>query len=68
VTLVSCSEQTASPSSRPTPAPTSVPTPTPLLSSNCTASLVVGQVDNLLAGKDFETHYLTIGDKFTLSV
>jgi len=45
-----------------------VPTPTPLLSSNCTASLVVGQVDNLLAGKDFETHYLTIGDKFTLSV
>ena len=26
------------------------------------------QVDRLLAGQDFEAHYLTIGDKFTLSV
>jgi hypothetical protein len=29
---------------------------------------VLAQVHQLLAGQDFETHYLTIGDKFTLSV
>jgi hypothetical protein len=29
---------------------------------------VLSQVHELLAGQDFETHYLTIGDKFTLSV
>ena len=64
ITLAACSGQTASPSSAPTPAPT--PAPSPLL--NCTAALVLAQVDQLLAGQDFEAHYLTIGDKFTLSV
>jgi len=29
---------------------------------------VLAQVDQLLAGQDFEAHYLTTGDKFTLSV
>jgi hypothetical protein len=29
---------------------------------------VLAQVRQLLAGQDFEAHYLTIGDKFTLSV
>jgi hypothetical protein len=29
---------------------------------------VLAQVDRMLAGQDFEAHYLTIGDKFTLSV
>jgi hypothetical protein len=29
---------------------------------------VLSQVHEVLAGQDFETHYLTIGDKFTLSV
>jgi hypothetical protein len=62
--LLGCSGQTASPSSAPTPAPT----PTPLPSVNCTAALVLAQVDQLLAGQDFEAHYLTTGDKFTLSV
>ena len=64
VTLVGCSGQTASPSSAPTP----VPSPTPSPSFNCTAALVLAQVDQLLAGQDFEAHYLTTGDKFTLSV
>jgi hypothetical protein len=60
MTLVGCSGQTASPSSAPTPAPSP--------SFNCTAALVLAQVDQLLAGQDFEAHYLTTGDKFTLSV
>jgi hypothetical protein len=64
VTLVGCSGQTASPSSAPTTAPTPAPSP----SFNCTAALVLAQVDQLLAGQDFEAHYLTTGDKFTLSV
>lgn len=64
VTLVGCSGQTASPSSAPTPASTPAPSP----SFNCTAALVLAQVDQLLAGQDFEAHYLTTGDKFTLSV
>jgi hypothetical protein len=64
VTLVGCSGQTASPSA----APTTVRTPMPSPSFNCTAALVLAQVDQLLAGQDFEAHYLTIGDKFTLSV
>jgi hypothetical protein len=66
VMLVGCSEQTASPSSAPTAGPTPAPSPSPSL--NCTAALVLAQVDQLLAGQDFEAHYLTIGDKFTLSV
>jgi hypothetical protein len=53
----------------PTPAATPAPTPSPPPSSlGCTARLVLAQVDQLLAGQDFEAHYLTIGDKFTLSV
>lgn len=64
MTAVGCSGRTASPSSAPTPAPT--PTLSP--SFNCTAALVLAQVDQLLAGQDFEAHYLTTGDKFTLSV
>ena len=64
VTLVGCSGQTAPPSSAPTRAPTATPSP----SVNCTAAVVLAQVDQLLAGQDFEAHYLTIGDKFTLSV
>jgi hypothetical protein len=70
VTLVGCSGQTASPSSAPSPAPTPTPAPTytPSPSINCTAALVLAQVDQLLAGQDFEAHYLTTGDKFTLSV
>jgi hypothetical protein len=62
--LAGCSGQAASPSSTPNPAPT--PTPSPSVS--CTAALVLEQVDQLLAGQDFEAHYLTIGDNFTLSV
>jgi hypothetical protein len=70
VTLAGCSGQAASPSSPPTPAPTHTPLPNPMPSPsvNCTAALVLAQVDQLLAGRDFEAHYLTIGDKFTLSV
>jgi hypothetical protein len=53
----------------PTPAATPAHTPSPPPSSlGCTARLVLAQVDQLLAGQDFEAHYLTIGDKFTLSV
>jgi hypothetical protein len=61
---VGCSGETASPS----PASTALPTPSPSPSVNCTAALVLSQVHQLLAGQDFEAHYLTIGDKFTLSV
>jgi hypothetical protein len=70
MTLVGCSGQTASPSPSPTPKPTTTPTPTPTPSPavNCTAALVLAQARQLLAGTDFEAHYLTIGDKFTLSV
>jgi hypothetical protein len=64
VTLVGCSARIASPSPPATPAPTATPSPSP----NCTAELVLAQVDQLLAGQDFEAHYLTTGDKFTLSV
>jgi len=60
VTLAGCFGQTAS------PAPTL--TPSASASFSCTAELVLAQVDQLLAGQDFEAHYLTIGDKFTLSV
>jgi hypothetical protein len=62
MTLAACSGQAGSPSLAPTPART----PTPSVS--CTAAVVLEQVDRLLAGQDFEAHYLTIGDKFTLSV
>jgi hypothetical protein len=64
MTPVGCSGQTASLSATPTPAPA----PTALPALNCTAALVLAQVDQLLAGQDFEAHYLTIGGKFTLSV
>jgi hypothetical protein len=64
MTLAGCSGQAASPSLAPTPARTPAPSP----SVSCTAALVLDQVDQLLAGQDFEAHYLTIGDKFTLSV
>ena len=82
--LVGCSWQIASPSSEPTPAPTQSPSPTPTPSASpsptpsptptpspspaCTAALVLTQVRQLLAGQDFEAHYLTIGDRLTLSV
>ena len=68
--VVGCSWQTASPSPQPTPVarPTSSPTLSPSPSLNCSAALVLAEVDQLLAGQDFEAHYLTIGDKFTLSV
>jgi len=62
VTLAGCSGQIASPTPIPTPTAASSP------SSKCTAALVLTQVDQLFAGQDFEAHYLTIGDKFTLSV
>ena len=68
MTLTGCSGQTASPSSAPTPAPTPTPSATPSPSFSCTAALVLAQVHQLFAGQDFEAHYLTIGDKFTLSV
>ena len=70
VTLAGCSGQAASPSSAPTPVPTPTPSPTSAPSSpiNCSAALVLAQVDQLFAGQDFEAHYLTTGDKFTLSV
>lgn len=68
--LVGCSGPTASPSSapKPQPTPTASPSPSPSPSAGCTAGLVLTQVHQLLAGQDFETHYLTIGDKFTLSI
>jgi hypothetical protein len=72
LTLLGCSGPTSSLPSAPTPAPTLAPVLTTVLSpspsSNCTAALVLGQVDQLLAGQDFEAHYLTIGGRFTLSV
>ena len=74
VWLLGCSGQIASPSSAPTPKPTPTPTtaptslPTPSPSVNCTAPLVLAEAERLLAGQDFEAHYLTIGDRFTLSV
>ena len=64
MTLAGCSGQAASPSPPPTPAPNPTASPSP----NCTAALVLEQVDQLLAGQEFEAHYLTIGGKFTLSV
>ncbi len=69
VALVGCSGQTAvSPSAPPSaPHPSAAP-PSPSPSRDCTAALVLAQVDQLLAGQDFEAHYLTTGDKFTLSV
>ena len=74
VSLVGCSGLTASPASAPTPAltqpptPTPSPSPTPTPSPACSAALVLTQVRPLLAGQDFEAHYLTIGDRLTLSV
>jgi hypothetical protein len=64
MSLAGCSGQAASPSPAPTPGRTPAPSP----SVSCTAALVLEQVDQLLAGQDFEAHYLTIGDKLTLSV
>ncbi len=72
VTLLGCSGQTASPSSALTAAPTRVPTSAPTAvaspSAICTAAQVLARVDQMLAGQDFEAHYLTIGGEFTLSV
>jgi hypothetical protein len=68
MTLLGCFGQSAPPSSGPTREPTSAATTTPVPSINCAASVVLAQVENLLAGQNFEAHYLTIGDKFTLSV
>lgn len=42
--------------------------PTTAPSPGCTPAGVLAQVRQLLAGDDFEAHYLTIGDKLTLSV
>jgi hypothetical protein len=42
----------------------STPPPTPV----CSAAQVLVQVEDLLAGQDFEAHYLTIGGQLTLSV
>jgi hypothetical protein len=67
--LTACAGRTASTataSSAPTHVPT--PAPSPSASLDCTAALVLAKVEELLAGEDFEAHYLTIGDKFTLSV
>jgi hypothetical protein len=68
--LVSCSAKTAFPSSSQMSASTPPTTPSPTLAPSvaCTAPLVLAQVHQMLAGQDFEAHYLTIGDKFTLSV
>lgn len=53
-------------------ATTSVPLPPitadPRPSAGCSPALVLDQVDDMLAGGDFEAHYLTIADKFTLSI
>ena len=68
IALLGCSGQTASPSPASTAWPTLAPSPSPSPSVNCTAALVLSQVHQLLAGQDFEAHYLTTGDKFTLSI
>jgi hypothetical protein len=68
VMLAGCSGPSASPSSAPSQVSRQMPTPTASPSVGCTAGLVLAQVRQLLAGQDFEAHYLTIGDKFTLSV
>jgi hypothetical protein len=68
VTLAGCSGRAASPSTTSTSAPTAAPIARPSPSVDCTAALVLEQVDRLLVGQDFEAHYLTIGDKLTLSV
>ncbi len=74
LTLMSCAGPVASPSHTPTrtssPTATTLPSPTLLPSPSvaCTPDLVLQQVRSLYAGQDFETHYLTIGDKFTLSI
>ena len=62
VTLVGCSGRASSPSLAPTPTPATSP------SIKCSAAGVLAQVDQLFAGQDFEAHYLTTGDKFTLSI
>jgi hypothetical protein len=64
MTLAACSGLAGSASLAPTLARTPAPSP----SVECTAAQVLEQVHQLLAGQDFEAHYLTIGDKFTLSV
>src|ERR1035437_3164148 len=65
LTVAGCSGQTASHSSVPASAPTPAPSPSAL---DCTAASVLAQVGQMLAGQEFEAHYLTIGNKFTLSV
>ncbi len=66
VALVGCSGRAAQPSPTATPPVAPTPTASPVL--NCTAPAVLAQVDQQLAGRDFEAHYLTIGEKLTLSV
>jgi hypothetical protein len=68
IALLGCSGQTASPSPASTAWPTLAPSPSPSPSVDCTAALVLSQVHQLLVGQDFEAHYLTTGDKFTLSI
>jgi hypothetical protein len=68
ISLVGCAGGTASPSLAPTPSPAPSPTSAPSPSSGCTAGFVLTQVEQLLAGQQFEAHYLTSGDKFMLSI
>jgi hypothetical protein len=55
----------------PTPVPTPAPTPTPTPSATpvgCDARTAAAQVEALLAGEEFESHYLTINGQLTVSV
>jgi hypothetical protein len=64
VVVAACgTPQTVSPTA-PIATPTSAPSPT----LTCDTFQTLRQVDTLLAGRDFEAHYLTIGDKLTLSI
>jgi hypothetical protein len=56
---------TPSPSARVTAPATPSPSPTP---EPCDAAWIRSQVQQVLAGQVFETHYLTIDDELTLSV
>jgi hypothetical protein len=63
--LAGCSGTLPPASAERTPATNPAPSWSP---STCTPALVLGEVDQLLAGQEFAAHYLTIGDKLTLSV
>jgi len=48
--------------------PTATPSPAPTMPTVCDANEILRQVDELLAGRTFEAHYLTMNRELTLSI